>query len=269
MELNNLNEEETQVIINKATESPYSGKFYEHNGNGVYGCKKCNNYLYLSKHKFDSGCGWPSFDDSIEGSISQVLDDDGARVEIICTKCNGHLGHIFRGEYLTSNNLRHCVNSISLKFNSWDEISHKIAYFAGGCFWGIEKNFDNFEGVFSATSGYMGGQTKNPTYEEVCTGNTGHLEVVQIHYDENIISYSQLVELFFKMHNPEQADGQGVDIGLQYLSGIFTSDENEINIIKDKIHTLSEQGLKIATKIYEDSTFYEAEDYHQDYYRKK
>jgi peptide methionine sulfoxide reductase msrA/msrB len=269
MKLNYLNEEETKIIINKDTESPFTGKFYEHKESGIYKCKQCDNPLYRSDFKFESGCGWPSFDDSIEGSVSQVLDNDGVRVEIICSKCNGHLGHIFRNEHMTSKNIRHCVNSISLGFNAWDDISHKKAYFAGGCFWGIEKNFDGLEGVFSAISGYMGGHTKNPTYEIVCTGNTGHLEVVQVHYDENIISYKELVDLFFKMHNIEQADGQGVDIGSQYLSGVFTSDKNEINIIQNKINDLNNDGYKVATKIYEDSIFYEAEEYHQDYFRKK
>jgi len=269
MKLNKLTIDEQKVILDKGTQAPYTGKFDESNENGVYKCKQCDNPLYLSSFKFNSGCGWPSFDDSIDGSVSQVLDADGHRVEIVCSKCGGHLGHIFRGENLTSKNMRHCVNSISMGFDLWDDINHKRAYFAGGCFWGIENNFDKLEGVFSAISGYMGGDTINPTYEQVCTGNTGHLEVVQVHYDENIISYKQLLEIFFKIHNPEQTNGQGVDIGSQYLSGIFTSDKNEINLIKNKIEDLTKQGYKVATKLYEDTTFYEAEHYHQDYLRKK
>lgn len=269
MAFNRLNEQEQAVILNKATEAPYTGRFYECKDDGVYKCKQCNEHLFLSSSKFDSGCGWPSFDDSIEGKVSQVLDADGVRVEIVCSNCKGHLGHLFRGEYMTSTNMRHCVNSISLNFDLWSNLNHKKAYFAGGCFWSIEKNFDNLQGVFSASSGYMGGNTKNPTYKEICTGDTGHLEVVEVHYDESIVSYKELVELFFKMIDVEQKDGQGVDIGSQYLSAIFTSDENEIAIIKDKINDFSKQGFKVATKILENDIFYKAEDYHQDYFRKK
>ncbi len=269
MKLNKLTQDEQQVIVHKGTELPFTGKLYKNDKDGVYKCKQCDNALYLSSFKFDSGCGWPSFDDSIDGSISQVLDDDGHRVEIICSKCEGHLGHIFRGEQLTSKNIRHCANSISMNFDLWDDINHKKAYFAGGCFWGIENKFDKLEGVFSAISGYMGGDTINPTYEEICTGETKHLETVQIHYNADMLSYSQLLDIFFKIHNPEQIDGQGVDIGSQYLSGVFTSNKDEIDIIKNKINDLTNQGYKIATKIYEDVTFYEAEEYHQDYFRNK
>ena len=269
MTFNYLNEKETAVIINKGTEAPYTGSLYECEDDGVYKCKQCNEHLYLSNFKFDSKCGWPSFDDSIEGKVSQILDEDGVRVEIICSNCKGHLGHIFRGENFTSSNIRHCVNSISLNFDLWSSIKHKKAYFAGGCFWSIEKEFDNFKGVFSASSGYMGGKIPNPTYEQICTGTTGHLEVVEIHYDESIVSYEELTELFFQLINVEQSNGQGVDIGSQYLSGIFTSNESEINIIKDKINDLTKKGLKVATKILEHDIFYKAEDYHQDYYRKR
>ena len=116
MELNKLSEKEKQVIIYKGTEAPFTGDYYHTKESGTYICKQCNTPLYKSTNKFDSNCGWPSFDDEINGAITRVPDADGQRIEIICSNCNGHLGHVFLGEGFTNKNTRHCVNSISLKF---------------------------------------------------------------------------------------------------------------------------------------------------------
>ena len=114
--LNKLTPEEECVILKKGTEPPFTGKFYKHSEKGLYVCRHCNTPLFRSEDKFDSGCGWPSFDSEIPGAVKRTLDKDGRRTEITCAKCGGHLGHVFSGEGFTKKNTRHCVNSLSLDF---------------------------------------------------------------------------------------------------------------------------------------------------------
>lgn len=142
----------------------------------------------------------------------------------------------------------------------------KSAYFAGGCFWGVEYHFEKLNGVIAAISGYMGGQTENPDYKSICTGATGHLEVVRVDYDENIVSFEALTKLFFEIHDFTQTNGQGPDIGSQYLSAIFYADEEQKIVSEKVIKELEDMNYKVATSLYELVPFYEAEDYHQDYY---
>ena len=113
---NKLTNEEEHIILHKGTEQPFSGIFVDHKEKGNYLCKQCNTPLFSDSSKFDSGSGWPSFDDAIGDSVLEVPDSDGVRVEIICAKCQGHLGHIFRNEGFTDKNARYCVNSLSLSF---------------------------------------------------------------------------------------------------------------------------------------------------------
>jgi len=267
-----LSDEEKYVIIHKGTERPFSGKYTNEKSNGTYSCKLCDAPLYKSSDKFDSHCGWPSFDDAIPGAVKRVPDADGRRIEIVCANCGGHLGHVFEGEGYTAKNTRHCVNSISLKLDTAPDAkdnSMSYAYFAGGCFWGVEYFLEKLDGVKEVHSGFMGGHVKNPGYYEVVSGNTGHLEAVEVVYDKSKISYEKIARTFFEIHDPTQTNGQGPDIGSQYLSAAFVNDESERNTIKKLIALLDENGLDVATKILDKSEFYKADEGHQNYYNKK
>lgn len=145
----------------------------------------------------------------------------------------------------------------------------KQAYFAGGCFWGVEHLFQGKEGVVDAVSGYMGGEVDNPTYEQVCGKNTGHLETVAVSYDPGRVSYEELAKFFFEIHDPTQANGQGPDIGPQYLSAVFYSTEEEKATAERLIEILKGKGYPVATRLIPADTFWKAEEYHQDYYVNK
>ena len=144
----------------------------------------------------------------------------------------------------------------------------KFAVFASGCFWGTQYYLGKTEGVIATTVGYIGGKIANTSYEQVSTGTTGHVEAVKVEYDSTKTSYEKLAKMFFETHDPTQIGGQGPDIGSQYQSKIFYADEVEQMIAVELIQILENQGLKIATKVEPLSTFYPAEEYHQDYYSK-
>jgi len=264
---NSLSDAEKHVILDKGTELPFTGRYNNHFETGLYVCKRCNAPLYGSNNKFKSHCGWPSFDDTITGAVKRIPDRDGRRTEIVCANCNAHLGHVFEGEGLTEKNIRHCVNSISMTFIPAKNLT-ETAYFAGGCFWGVEHHFEKLQGVKSVVSGYMGGRTENPSYREVSRGDSGHLEAVKVEYDPEAISYEELARLFFNIHDPTQADGQGPDIGSQYRSAVFYADEHQKKIAAKLIRILKSKGFDVATKTLPVSTFYPAEKYHQDYYER-
>ena len=268
MDYNSLNDDEKRVIENKATERPFSGKYNDFDEDGIYKCKKCNTKLYASSTKFSSGCGWPSFDDDL-GMVKRIPDADGKRVEIVCSNCDAHLGHVFEGEGFSEKNTRHCVNSISLNFEEKGCCgTTSVAYFAAGCFWGVEYHFEKHKGVKAAVSGYMGGDVANPDYESVCSGMTGHLEVVKVDYDSTLVDYETLAKLFFETHDFTQTNGQGPDIGSQYLSAIFYDNEEEKCITQNLIGLLNAKGYEVATSLISthNTPFFEAEEYHQDYY---
>ena len=260
---------EEHVIKNKGTEAPNSGLYSHHKGKGSYHCKTCGDELYDSTHKFDSSCGWPSFDDELPEKVKRVPDADGRRTEIVCANCGAHLGHVFEGERMTEKNVRHCVNSVSIEFRAKQKDSLATAIFASGCFWGTQYFMARIPGVLESEVGYIGGHKENPTYKEVCTGSTGHLEALKVFYDSKLVGYEELAKIFFETHDFSQRDGQGPDIGSQYLSAVFVNNDSEKKVIESLMNKLQSMGHEVATEIKDMSPFYIAEDYHQNYYESK
>ena len=263
---------EYNIIINKATERPGSGKFdsYPSTTQGTYLCRQCGLALFRSDNKFVSGCGWPSFDSEIDSNVKKVLDADNIRTEILCNRCDGHLGHIFHGEQLTVKNTRYCVNSLSLDFISNNNSIHdsEEIIFAAGCFWGVEYLLMQQPGVLYTQVGYIGDEQPNPNYQTVCSGKTQHVEAVRVIYDPLVITCVDLIKVFFEIHDFTQTDGQGPDIGNQYLSKIFYYTPEQKNDIYEIIKYLQAKNFQVATVIQNVSPFWPAEDYHQDYYKK-
>lgn len=264
-----LSTAEAYIIEGKGTEHPGTGEYEHEKRMGIYACRKCDAPLYTSSDKFESGCGWPSFDDELKGQVTRQIDADGQRVEILCSKCKAHLGHIFEGEQLTKKNTRHCVNSISLRFiPAATQEGYERALFAAGCFWGVQSFFKNAPGVIETHVGYTGGEVVHPTYQEVCSGKTGHKEALEVVFDTKKTNFSNLAKLFFEIHDPTQSDGQGPDIGDQYLSCIFYLTKAQQTEAEQLKNMLIKKGFLVATEILPASLFYLAEDYHQDYYAK-
>ncbi len=286
-----LTAEEERVLIHKGTERPFSGRYWKETAPGTYVCRNCGAPLYASGDKFDSGCGWPSFDDEIPGAVRRTPDADGQRTEITCAACGAHLGHVFEGEHFTPKNTRHCVNSLSLTLIpegqplpgaeiSGEGSIHReqadgippsaslcsgVAYFAGGCFWGVEDAFSKTEGVCDAVSGYAGGNSASPSYEQVSSGRTGHAETVRVSFDPARTSFEKLARVFFEVHDPTQMNRQGPDVGTQYRSAIFYTDEAQKRTAETLIARLRELGYDVATQLVPFTNFYPAEDYHQDF----
>ena len=269
LKLNELTPEEKRVIQRKGTEKPFSGKYNQEFGSGIYTCRQCGAPLYRSDDKFKTECGWPGFDDELPGAIKKMTDPDGQRTEIMCAQCGGHLGHIFKGERLTPKNTRHCVNSISMIFVPGNSERIGRAIFAGGCFWGVEYWIKKTPGVLTVTSGYIGGNKEYPTYREVCSGKTGHAEAVEVIYDRSKVDYATLAKLFLEIHDPTQLDHQGPDYGSQYRSAIFYHDEAQRQAAVKLIGILQANGIAAVTSLEPATRFWPAEDYHQDYYSRK
>ena len=267
-----LTKEEEWVIVDKGTEAPFTGKYENFFEKGTYVCKRCGAPLYKSDAKFHSGCGWPSFDDAIPGAVKQIPDADGIRTEIVCSRCGAHLGHVFKGEEFTPKNTRYCVNSISMDFipaDAPDNAKTDTAIFAGGCFWGVEYYMQQAKGVNSTDVGYIGGHTDDPDYRDVCSHKTGYAEAVMIIFDPTMTTYEDLAKLFFEIHDPTQMNRQGPDIGDQYRSEIFYLNMQQKQIAEKLIDILKKKGYNVVTRVSHAGKFWIAEDYHQDYYKKK
>ncbi len=257
------------IVKNKHTEPSFSGEYDDFDGQGTYLCRLCGLALFRATTKFHSGCGWPSFDNHIEGTVLRLPDLDGKRTEIVCSRCKAHLGHVFTGENFTFNNTRHCVNSLSLDFvPNLDVTDTQEAILAGGCFWGVEYYFKKLPGVLKVESGYTGGPQKEPTYREICTGKTGHVEAVRVVFDVNQVSYEQVLKFFFEIHDPTQQNGQGPDLGGQYLSKVFYYNERQKETVIALLQQLIKAGYQVATTLEPVQVFWQAEEYHQDYYAK-
>lgn len=264
-----LTEEEYYILREKGTESPFTGKFFLHKEKGVYKCAGCGTELFTDDMKFESDCGWPSFDKEIAGGkIKQTIDQSHGmrRIEITCANCGGHLGHIF-DDGPTETGQRYCVNSGSLTFEPEQQMD--TITLGAGCFWCVETIFEKLVGIQSAVSGYAGGKVKNPTYGEVCTGNTGHAEVVQVVYDPAKISLEKLLEVFFTVHDPTTLNRQGADVGTQYRSAIFYHNAQQKEVAEKIITTLNKEKVfndPIVTEVTAYTNFYSAENHHQEYY---
>lgn len=268
--LKNLSEEERYIIKDKGTERPFSGRYNNFFDAGVFICKACKSPLYESNTKFDSGCGWPSFDDQIPGSIRCYEDLSAGRVrtEICCSKCDGHLGHVFFGENLTVKNTRHCVNSLSIQFKAYKNLEKTTL--GGGNFWHLEKVLREFKGIYSLNVGYMGGNIENPTYEQVQTGTTNHFEVVQIYFDSSIISYKSILSCFWDHYKHTYLNNNIKQIRDQHRPIIFFNNKEQKKEIEDSIlNQVKKHTYLVQTQVKAETDFFRAEESHQDYFNKK
>ena len=277
-----LSDLEYAVTMESATESPYTGQYWDSFEEGVYVDITTGEPLFSSKDKFKSHCGWPSFSKPIEKEVTRYYKDNShlvERIEVRSRVGDAHLGHVFPDGPSELGGLRYCINSASLRFIPIEEMKAKgygeyikllrpmkEIYLAGGCFWGTEHYLKQIEGVVATEVGYANGRTKNPTYEEVCTDGTQFAEAVHITYDPKVISLSFLLDLYFKSIDPTSVNKQGNDRGTQYRTGVYYVDPKDKEVIK-KVFAEQQKHVngKIAVELEPLKNFYKAEEYHQDY----
>ena len=250
----------------KGTERAHSSEMCSLFEAGKYACSCCDTLLFDSGEKFESGSGWPSFTQPLEENAVAYHKDTTHgmyRMEALCNTCDSHLGHVFQDGPMPSG-LRYCINALSMKKINSNEVK---ATFGGGCFWCTEALFQQLRGVSTVKSGYSGGDIVNPTYREVCSGMTGHAEVIEVTYNPKEISFEDLLKIHLTTHNPTTLNRQGADRGTQYRSVVFYRDDAEKTAATGVIEELQSVFDKpIVTELTPFQAFFSAEANHQNYY---
>jgi peptide methionine sulfoxide reductase msrA/msrB len=274
-----LTPEEYRVLCQAGTERPFTGKYNDQYKEGIYACGACGTPLFSSETKYDHGTGWPSFTAPIGEDRIEFREDRShgmVRIEVRCAACGSHLGHVFEDGPAPTRQ-HYCINSIALDFKPAGQVEvanedgSQTAVFAAGCFWGVEDKFRRIKGVLSTRVGYTGGHTKDPTYKKVCSDTTGHAESVEVIFDPKQVSYPELLDAFFRFHDPTQVNRQGPDVGTQYRSAVFYQNETQKEAALKAIAKLNASGQydrPVATQVIPATEFYQAEEYHQKYYEK-
>ena len=279
---------EHHVTQDCGTEPPFDNAYWNHHEEGIYVDLISGEPLFSSIDKYDSGTGWPSFSRPLEADHIVEKTDTSlgrTRTEVRSHYGDAHLGHVFP-DGPEETGLRYCINSASLRFISKEKLveegyedyvslftkssekAYETALLAGGCFWGMQELFRQHRGVIQTRVGYTGGNTANPVYDQVKTGTTGHAEALEIIFNPEQISYEQLLEFFFQIHDPSTLNQQGNDRGTQYRSAIFYFNETQKNQAQKIINALQASRhwpQPIVTQLVSAGPFYLAEKEHQDY----